>query len=85
MRISGLMVAGAISAHLLAASEGAAKRAEPATASATSTGLVSEAAREAIEARKGATQPEQTSGEFQASRREGHANATAGICRHNRP
>lgn len=58
MRISGLMVAGAIFAHFLAASEGGA---EPATASATSTGLLSEAAREAIEARKGATQPEQTS------------------------
>jgi murein L,D-transpeptidase YafK len=52
------MVAGAIFAHLLAASEGGA---EPATASATSTGLLSEATREALEARKGATQPEQTS------------------------
>jgi murein L,D-transpeptidase YafK len=61
MRISGLMVAGAIFAHLLAASEGAAKRAEPATASASSAGLVSEAAREALEARRSATQPEQTS------------------------
>src|SRR5262245_36806765 len=61
IRISGVMVAGAIFADLRAASEGAAKRAEPAMASATSTGLASEAAREALEARKSATQPGQTS------------------------
>ena len=61
MRISGVMVAGAIFAHVLAASEGAAKRAEPATASATSVGLSSEAVREALEARKSTTQPEPTS------------------------